>query len=110
MAKMEWKYTGGFDPREFATVLSLEDDYELKDTEKDLFVAFDCSEASKTLLLGLADGQHMFVTNIGDTNAVTVANLEDDTGTSLAKGETALVIGSTTADATVILVLNASGD
>ena len=58
------------------------------------------SAASKTLTLGLDDGDMMLLVNEGGTNAFTVKNVEGDTGTSIAKGVVALVIASTTADAT----------
>lgn len=103
---MQWKYTYGFEPTEFATTIAMEDDYALKADEKDLFLAFSCSAASKTLTLGLAEGQCMIIANIGGTNAVTVANHADDTGTSVAKDKVALVIGSSTADASKIYILN----
>lgn len=103
---MQWKYTNGFEPTEFATTIAIEDDYELKADEKDIFLSFACSAASKTLTLGLKDGQFMVVANIGASNAVTVANLDGDTGSSVAAGKVALVIGSSTADGTKIYVLN----
>ena len=108
MATMNWLYSGGYDPKEFATIIAIDDDYELADKEKDVFLAFSCEEASKTLTLGLSKGQFMIVANIGDTNAVTVANLEYDTGASIAVGIVALVIGSDAADETIIIPLNAS--
>lgn len=106
MAHMIWKYTNGFNPTEFATSLALSDSYTLAEDEKDLFVAFSCSAASKTLTLGLEAGQFMIVANIGGSNAVTVAAIKDDSGTSVAAGKVALVIGSATANASKIYVLN----
>lgn len=106
MTLMEWKYTNGFSPSEFATSVEIDDDAALTDAQKDLFVAVTASAASKSLVLGLAPGQHMIVTNIGDTNALTIKAITGDTGSSLAAGKTALVIGSGTANASAILVLN----
>ncbi|MBR2999667.1 MAG: hypothetical protein IKF39_01605 [Oscillospiraceae bacterium] len=106
MALMEWKYSNGFDPSEFATSIAIEDDYELKDIEKDVFLAFTCSAASKSIVLGLEAGQFMVVANIGGTNAVTVKAIKGDTGTSVAAGKVALVIASATANASKIYVLN----
>ena len=107
MAKMVWRYTAGFDPAEFATSLTMSADAALTDAQKDLFLAFSCSAASKVLTLGLEQGQHMFVTNVGGSNAVTVKNIAGDTGTSVAAGKVALCIGgSSTADTFVCKVLN----
>ena len=103
---MNWKWSGGFAPTEFATNVSMSADYALTDTEKDLFVAFACSAASKALTLGLEEGQFMIVANIGASNAVTVKAITGDTGTSVAAGKVALVIGSATANASKIYVLN----
>lgn len=61
---------------------------------------------SKTVTLGLAANQIMFVLNAGDTNAFTLKNIAADTGTSLAAGKIALVIGSATKDASTVIVLN----
>ena len=48
----------------------------------------------------------MFVANIGGTNAVTVKAISGDTGTSVAAGKVAIVIASSTANASKIYVLN----
>ena len=48
----------------------------------------------------------MFVANIGGTNAVTVKAISGDTGTSVGAGKVAIVIASTTANASKIYVLN----
>ena len=106
MAMMNWKYTYGFNPAEFAASIAISDDYSLAEAEKDLFLAFSCSAASKKLTLGLEAGQFMIVANIGGTNAVTVAAIKDDTGTSVGAGKVAIVIGSDTANASKIYVLN----
>lgn len=88
------------------TVLALTDSYTLKADETTAVVAFACSVASKALTLGIKNGQSCLVMNTGDTNAVTVKGLNDDTGVSVGAGKIALVIGSETADATSITVLN----
>ncbi len=103
---MQFKYTGGFDPVEFATAVTFADSVALTDSQKDLFVQAVASAASKVLTLGLQDGQFMLIANVGGTNAFTVKNIADDTGSSLATGKVALVIGSTTANGTKVYVLN----
>ena len=104
---MQWKYTNGFSPDEFVTTIEMEDDTVLTDEQKDLFIAFSCSAASKVLTLGLDAGQHAIITNTGGSNAVTVKNIAGDTGVSVAAGKVALAIGGTsTADTCVIKVLN----
>lgn len=105
MAKMTWKYSNGFDPSEFATSIAFDDSVELKESEKDLFLAIDAKSASKNVVLGLEAGQFMVIANVGSI-AATVKNLSGDTGTSLASGKTALVIGALTSDATKCYVLN----
>ena len=99
-------FTDAFINRDFGVNLSIADDYELKDEEKRLYVNVEATAASKTLTLGLGDGDTVFVTNVGGTNAVTVANVEGDTGTSLAKGKSILVIASITADGSTVIALN----
>lgn len=106
MALMNWKYSNGFNPTEFVTAISIGDDYALAADEKDLFLSFTCSAASKKLTLGIEPNQFMIVANIGGTNAVTVAAIDGDTGTSVGAGKVALVIGSATANASKIYVLN----
>lgn len=103
---MKFTFTNGFQNGDFSKVVSTAVDYELKADEKGLFLAVEATAASKTLTLGLEDGDQMIVTNIGGTNAITIKNVADDTGTSLAKGKCAIVVGSTTADASTVLVLN----
>lgn len=103
---MEWRYTDGYDTAEFAKTIRKDDTYALKEAEKQLFVNFEFTAASKALVLGLADGQTMIVNNIAASRAATVKNLEGDTGTSVAAGKVALVYGSTTSDASKVLVLN----
>lgn len=103
---MQWKQTAGWSLNDMQANLSISDSYELKEEERRPFINFVCSAASKTLTLGLSDGETAIVTNIGGTNAVTVKNISGDTGTSVAAGKCAIVIGSTTADASKVYVLN----
>lgn len=99
-------YTDAFINKDYGVNLSIKDDYELKDYEKRLYVNVEATAASKTLTLGLDNGDTVLVTNVGGTNAVTIANVEGDTGTSLAKGKSILFIASTTADASTVIALN----
>ena len=103
---MKFKFTDGFVNGDFSKVLTLSDSYKLAENEKKSFIAFSCSAASKVLTLDLADGDQAIVSNIGDTNAVTVKNVAGDTGTSLAAGKVALVVASTTADGSKVVALN----
>ena len=103
---MQFKYTGGFDPTEFATLVVMDDDYTLTDEEKDLFVRVSPNVASKTLTLDLPIGQAMLIANVG-SQSVTIKNVADDTGTALAKDKVAFVaFADTEADDTQIYVLN----
>lgn len=89
------------------TTLSKAADYTLAAAETEvLVIGITMTAASKSAVLGLKDGQAAIVINEGDTNAFTVKNLTADTGTSLAAGKVALVIGSTTANGTAAYVLN----
>lgn len=103
---LKMKFTDGWSLDDLAAKLSFSANYELKEDEKRPFISFVCSAASKTLTLGLGDGETAFVTNVGGTNAVTVKNVVGDTGTSVAAGKCAIVIGSPTADASKVYVLN----
>lgn len=103
---MKWQFSDGWNLDDFSKSISMSVDTELKADEKVPFVAFVCSAASKALTLGLADGDVMFVANIGGTNAVTVKAISGDTGTSVAAGKVAIVIASSTANASKIYVLN----
>ena len=103
---MEWRYTDGYDTAEFSKTIRKDDSYALAEDEKQLFVNFEFTAASKILTLGLAEGQAMIVNNIAASRAATVKNLSGDSGTSVAAGKVALVYGSQTSDATKILVLN----
>lgn len=90
-----------------AQSITMSVDTSLTDAQKNsLAVLFTCSAASKSLTLGLADGQVMFVANIGGTNAVTVKAISGDTGSSVGAGKVAIVIASSTANASKIYVLN----
>lgn len=103
---MEWRYTDGYDTAEFSKTIVKEDSYALAEDEKQLFVNFEFTAASKILTLGIADGQSMIVHNIASSRAATVKNLSGDTGSSVAAGKVAIVYGSTTSDATKIVLLN----
>lgn len=87
--------------------ISKEVDYALSAAElKAPAVRVTLTAGSKTVTLGLAANQIMFVLNAGDTNAFTLKNIEADTGTSLAAGKIALVIGSVTKNASTVIELN----
>lgn len=103
---MKWQFTDGWNLDDFSTALSIEDDYTLAEDEKRPFLSFTCSAASKSIVLGIAPGDQMVVSNIGGTNAVTIKAIKGDTGTSVAAGKVAIVIGSGTANASKIYVLN----
>lgn len=108
MAVREWKYSNGFDAAiDFCELVEMSKDAKLEDKQKDLFVRFSCSAASKVLTLDLDEGQFMVLANVGGSNAVTVKNIADDTGTSVGAGKVALAIGgSSTADTFKCYVLN----
>lgn len=87
--------------------LSKSADYSLSASEKAApYVGVTLSAASKTVTLGLANGQVMIVANEGGTNAFTLKNVSGDSGTSLAAGKVAIVVGSTTANGSKVYVLN----
>ena len=89
------------------TTLSKADDYTLTAAEANAAViGITMTAASKSAVLGLKDGQVAIVINEGATNAFTAKNLSGDTGTSIAAGKVALVIGSTTANGTAAYILN----
>lgn len=88
-------------------ILSKAVDYALAATEKDKqFYAITLTAGSKTVTLGNTAGTWCIVHNAGDTNAFTLKNVADDTGTSLAAGKTVIVIPSATADASIVIALN----
>lgn len=103
---MKWNWTGGWNLDDFSKLITSAVDYTLAEDEKTPFISCVFSAASKALTLGLRDGDVMFVANIGGTNAVTVKAIAGDTGTSVAAGKVAICIGSTTANASKIYVLN----
>ena len=83
------------------------DDYALSAAAKaKLALAITLTAGSKTVTLGLAANQIMFVLNASGTNAFTLKNIAADTGTSLAVGKIVLVIGSATKDASTVIALN----
>lgn len=89
-----------------ATGISKAADYTLAEGEKKLYIGVTLTAASKTVTLGLANGQVAIVANEGGTNAFTVKNVSGDSGASLAAGKVALVVASTTANSTKVTVLN----
>lgn len=89
-----------------ASMITTADSMTLADNQKKAVVCLTASAASKTVTLGLKDGETMIVCNVGGTNALTLKNVDGDTGTSLATGKVALVIASSTADGSKIYVLN----
>lgn len=88
------------------TALTKADNYALAAAEKTLVVGVTLSAGSKTVTLGLAAGQVAIVKNTGATNAFTVKNVADDTGTSLAAGKSLLVVGNATANASIVIALD----
>lgn len=103
---MKWHYTDGWNLDDFSTDLSISDNATLSANQKTPFVSVTATAASKSLVLGLEPGDFMVVANIGAENAVTVKAISGDTGTSVAAGKVALCIGSATANASKIYVLN----
>ncbi len=103
---MKNTYTDGWLLRDLKTNITTAVDYTLGADEKRPFISIVASAASKSLILGVDDGDMLIVANAGDTNAVTVKNLSGDTGTSVAAGKIALVVASTTANGTTCTVLN----
>ena len=97
-------YTGG--NVDVATVISKADSFELGKGEKHGIAAITLTAASKTVTAGLGEGQYMYILNAGGTNAFTLKNVAGDTGTSIAAGKFAVIIGSKTADASIVKVLN----
>lgn len=103
---MKWHYTDGWNLDDFSTDLSISDNATLSANQKTPFVSVTATAASKSLVLGLEPGDFMVVANIGAENAVTVKAISGDSGTSVAAGKVALCIGSATANASKIYVLN----
>ena len=108
MAARQWHLSGGFDAAlDFCELVSMSDHVALTDKQKDIFIRFTCSAASKVLTMGFDEGQFAIIANVGASNAVTVKNVAGDTGTSVAAGKVALFIGgSSTADTCKCYVLN----
>ena len=102
----KWRFADGWDLSDLSTNLTISDSAELTEEQKLPFVNVTASAASKTVTLGLKDGQTVLVTNTGGTNAFTLKNVSGDTGTSVAAGKCAIVVASTTADGSVVAVLN----
>lgn len=97
-------YTNGY--KNTAAVITTADSIALSAAQKKPVICITASAASKTITLGLDEGETAIVANVGGVNAFTVKNVEGDTGTSIATGKVALVIGSATADASKVYVLN----
>lgn len=91
--------TNGYSQDIYGSKLTLAGDHTLTDQEKCLVVSINMTAASKTVILGVADGDAMTVINIG-SNAFTVKNIAGDTGVSLdADGMVTVIGGGDTADA-----------
>lgn len=103
---MRTQYTAALLLSDLSEKILASDSVVLTDDQKKPLIAIAISAASKSLTLGLKDGDIALVYNIGDANAITVKNLATDTGTSLAYGKVAIVVASTTANATVVTALN----
>jgi len=88
-----------------ATTLSKSASYSLADEEKTAYIGITLTASSKTVTLGLDDGLACIVVNEG-SNAFTLKNVSGDTGTSIASGKAYLVKASTTADGSVLTLLN----
>ena len=103
---MKWLNTDSWNLTDFTTVISVDADYALAESERKPFINVTATAASKVLTLDLAEGDCAIVYNAGGTNAFTVKNVSDDTGTSVGAGKVAYVMASRTADATAVKVLN----
>lgn len=86
------------------TTLSKAADYALDDGEKTAVIGITLTAASKTVTLGLKEGQAALVINEGDTNAFTVKNVSADSGTSVAAGKIALVTAGANGAATAYVL------
>ena len=89
-----------------SVTLSKSADYSLAADEKKPYIGVTLSAASKTVTLGLDNGQVAIVVNEGGTNAFTVKNVSGDSGTSLAAGKLAIIKASKTANGSKVYVLN----
>lgn len=83
-------------------------DYALTTAEKNnVLVKCEMTAGSKTLTLGLTEGQLAIVKNAGATNAFTVKNVAGDTGTSLAATKSIILIaGSSTANTNTVIAVD----
>ena len=82
------------------------DSYALSATEKlALHLDLKNTGSAKVFTLGLAPGQIAFVYNFG-SETFKVKNVAGDTGTSLATTKLLLIVGSTTANTSTVVVLN----
>ena len=97
-------YTNG--DKNIATVIETDDSVALTDAQKKRVICVAASAASKTVTLGLAEGESALVVNNGSTNAFTLKNVSGDTGTSVAAGKVALIVASLTANGSNVYVLN----
>lgn len=89
-----------------SAVIEKADSYALGDADKaNLFISLKCTGDGKTFTLGLAAGQVALVYNHG-SKSITVKNVVDDTGTTLATTKLILVLGSATANASTVIELN----
>jgi hypothetical protein len=89
-----------------SAVIEKADSYALGDADKaNLFISLKCTGDGKTFTLGLAAGQVALVYNHG-SKSITVKNVADDTGTTLATTKLILVLGSATANASTVIALN----
>lgn len=86
------------------TTLSKDADYALADGEKTAIIGIALTAASKTVTLGLKEGQAALVINEGGTNAFTVKNVSADSGTSVAAGKIALVTAGANGAATAYVL------
>lgn len=89
-----------------STTLSKSADYTLAAAEKKPYIGITLSAASKTVTLGLENGQVAIVVNEGGSNAFTLKNVSGDSGTSLAAGKVAIIKASKTANSSKVYVLN----
>ena len=86
--------------------LSKSANYSLAEDEKVFYIGVTLTAASKTVTLGLADGQAAVVVNEGGANAFTLKNVAGDSGTSVAAGKAYLILASETANASKLTLLN----
>ena len=86
--------------------ISKSDSYALSAAEKAYpVVILKNTGSGKVFTLGLAAGQAMIVYNSG-SETFTLKNVAGDTGTSTATTKALLIIGSATANASIVIALN----